>query len=137
MAATSLVAVVDDDEAVRRALARLIRSAGLDADTFPSGDEFLETLSDHRPDCVVLDLHMPKVSGLAVQSWLARAGFRIPVIVVTGHDTPETQAQAMKGGAVAYFRKPVDGEALLGAIARAVAEGKEDGSGSEDKPGRS
>jgi FixJ family two-component response regulator len=122
MAATSLVAVVDDDEGVRRALARLIRSAGLDADTFPSGDEFLETLCDHRPDCIVLDLHMPKVSGLAVQSWLGKAGVRIPVIVVTGHDTPETQAQVMKAGAVAYFRKPVDGEALLDAISTAIAD---------------
>ena len=129
MAATSLVAVVDDDESVRRALARLIRSAGLDADIFPSGDEFLETLTDHRPDCVVLDLHMPKVDGFAVQSWLAKAGIQIPVIVLTGHDTPEAQARAMKGGAVAYFRKPVDGEALLSAIARAVSGGKEETAG--------
>lgn len=121
IAATSLVAVVDDEEPVRRALARLIRSAGFDVDTFPGGDEFLETLSDHEPACIVLDLHMPKVNGLAVQSWLGKAGIRIPVIIVTGHDTPEAQEQALRGGAVAYFRKPVDGEALLGAIARAVA----------------
>jgi FixJ family two-component response regulator len=65
---------------------------------------------------------MPKVSGLAVQSWLGKAGVRIPVIVVTGHDTPETQAQVMKAGAVAYFRKPVDGEALLDAISTAIAD---------------
>ena len=136
IAATSLVAVVDDDESVRRAIARLIRSAGLDADTFPSGDEFLETLSDHKPDCIVLDLHMPKVDGLAVQSWLVRAGVRIPVIIVTGYDTPEARAQAMKAGAVAFFRKPVDGEALLGAIARAVEDEKGDVSAPEGQPDR-
>jgi FixJ family two-component response regulator len=118
---TPLIAVVDDEEAVRRALERLIRSARLDAETFPTGDEFLETLPEHRPDCVVLDLHMPKVDGFHVQSWLARARLRIPVIVITGHDSPETQARVMKGGAFAYLRKPVDGDALLDVIAAALA----------------
>jgi FixJ family two-component response regulator len=124
--AAPLIAVVEDDEPVRRALERLIRSARLDAETFPTGDEFLETLPDHRPDCLVLDLHMPKVDGFQVQAWLARASLRIPVIVITGHDTPDAQARAMKGGAVAYFRKPVDGDALLDAIATALASGSGD-----------
>ncbi len=116
-----LIAVVDDEGSVRRALGRLLRSAGLDAETFPSGDEFLETLPDHRPDCIVLDLHMPKVDGFQVQARLARADFRIPVIAITGHDTPESEARALKGGAVAYLRKPVDAETLLGTIAEAIA----------------
>jgi len=117
----SLIAVVDDEEGVRRALGRLLRAAGLDAETFPSGDEFLETLSDHRPDCVVLDLHMPKVDGFQVQAWLARANFVIPVIAITGHDSPESEARAMKGGAFAYLRKPVDADTLLGKIDEAIA----------------
>jgi FixJ family two-component response regulator len=121
--AAPLIAVVDDEESVRRALERLIRSARLDAETFPTGDEFLETLPDHTPDCLVLDLHMPKVDGFQVQAWLARAKVQIPVIVITGHDTPEAQARALKGGAVAYFRKPVDGDALLDAISAALASG--------------
>ena len=118
--ATPLIAVVDDEESVRRALERLIRSARFDAETFPTGDEFLETLSDHVPDCVVLDLHMPKVDGFQVQAWLARARVCLPVIVITGHDTPEAHARALQGGAVAYLRKPVDAEALLSAIATAI-----------------
>jgi FixJ family two-component response regulator len=119
--ATPLVAVVDDEESVRRALGRLLRSARFETETFPSGDEFLETLSDHRPDCVVLDLHMPKIDGFQVQSWLARANIRIPVIVITGQDTPESEARVMEAGAVAYLKKPVDAEALIGAIGAATA----------------
>jgi len=121
---TPLIAVVDDEESVRRALARLIRSARLDAETFPSGDEFLETVLEHPPDCIVLDLHMPKLDGFQVQSWLARARLRIPVIVITGQDTAESQERAMKGGAVAYLEKPLDGEALIAAITEAVARVK-------------
>ena len=116
-----LIAIVDDEESICRALGRLIRSAHLDAETFSDGDEFLETMPDHRPDCVVLDLHMPKTDGFRVQASLAQSGLRIPVIVITGRDTPQTRARALANGAVAYFRKPVDGEALLDAIERAVS----------------
>ena len=119
-----MVAVVDDEESVRRALGRLLRSARFEAETFPSADQFLETLSDHRPDCVVLDLHMPKIDGFQVQSWLARANIRIPVIVITGQDTPESEARVMGAGAVAYLRKPVDAEALLAAIGAATGRNK-------------
>ena len=120
-----LIAVVDDEEPVRRALSRLLRSAGFDSETFPSGNEFLETYAEQRPDCIVLDLHMPKVDGFGVQSWLARAGIQIPVIVITGRNTSEAHERAMNGGAVAYLRKPVDAEALLAAISVAIG-GKKD-----------
>lgn len=124
--AVPLIAIVDDEESVRRALGRLIRSAQFEAETFPSGDEFLETLSDHRPDCLVLDLQMPKVDGFQVQSWLARANVRIPIIVITGQDTPESQARVMGAGALAYLRKPVDGGELIEAIASATGKNKND-----------
>ncbi|HEY1251451.1 MAG TPA: response regulator [Thermoanaerobaculia bacterium] len=124
MSSTPLIAIVDDEESICRALGRLIRSAHLDAETFPSGVEFLETIPDHKPDCVVLDLQMPRADGFRVQAWLAEAGLRIPVIVITGRDTPETRARALENGAFAYFRKPVDGEALLDAIAAAIARKK-------------
>ena len=91
---------------------------------YAGGDEFLETLSGKRPDCVVLDLHMPKVDGFSVQSWVSRADLRIPVIVITGRDTPETEARVMDNGAFAYFRKPVDGDALLEAISQAIGRKK-------------
>jgi FixJ family two-component response regulator len=111
---------VDDEEAVRIALRRLLRSASMSAETFASGAEFLESMKQHQPDCVVLDLHMPQVNGFAVQARLAEAGIRVPVVIITGHDTPESRERAMAGGAAAYLRKPVDDQALLEAIQRAV-----------------
>jgi len=119
--AQPLVAVVDDDEAVGRALNRLLRSAGLKAETFVSGSEFLKSLEDHMPDCVVLDLQMVHVDGFEVQSRLAQTGQSMPVIVITGRDTPGAYERATQGGAIAYLRKPIDDKALLDAIAVAVA----------------
>ena len=114
------VAVVDDDEAVRRALSRLIRSLGFEAETYAGGEDFLASLPARRPDCVVLDLHMPRVSGFDVQSRLKDSGLGIPTIVITGHDSPETRARALKGGASAYLRKPLDDKTLMDAIQHAV-----------------
>ena len=116
-----LIAVVDDEEAVRTALRRLLRSASHDVETFSSGAEFLESVKEHQPDCVVLDLHMPQVSGFAVQARLAESGIRLPTVVITGYDAEATRERALAGGAVAYLRKPVDGQALLDAIAAAVS----------------
>jgi FixJ family two-component response regulator len=119
-----LIAVVDDEEPVRRALGRLFRSASLSVETYASGAEFLEAVELHEPDCVVLDLHMPPLSGLAVQSSLARSGRRLPIIIVTGNDTPESRQRAVEGGAAAYLRKPVDDKALLAAVEAALARVK-------------
>jgi FixJ family two-component response regulator len=115
-----LIAVVDDDPFVRKALERLLRSAGLSVEAFASGVAFLESADDHEPDCVVLDLHMPEVSGFEVQSRLARAHAGVPVVVITGHDTPESRSRALGGGAKSYLTKPVDDEALLNAISTAM-----------------
>jgi FixJ family two-component response regulator len=113
-----LVAVVDDDEPIRKALMRLLRSAGMDVETFPSGGEFLESIKNHPPDCVVLDLHMPVVNGFEVQARLANSA--VPVIIITGHDSDETRAHALAGRPVAYLRKPVNDQALLDAIELAL-----------------
>jgi len=115
-----LIAVVDDEVSVRVALQRLIRSAGLDVKTFPSGTEVLEFMQTRQPDCIVLDLHMPGENGFEVQSRMAREGIRVPVVVITGHDTPESGARALAGGASAYLLKPVDDRILLDAIAAAI-----------------
>jgi len=112
-----LIAVVDDEESIRRALTRVLRSAGLAVETFPSGVEFLESIKRQQPDCLVLDLHMPRLSGFEVQTELAQRGTRIPVIVITADDSAEVREEAMAGGPVAFFRKPVESEALLEAIA--------------------
>ena len=120
-----LVAVVDDEVAVRIALRRLLRSANFSVEMFSSGAEFLESLKEHQPDCVVLDLHMPQVGGFDVQARLAEAGIRLPTVVITGHDTDEARERALAGGAAAYLRKPVDDQALLDAITLAVRSGSD------------
>jgi FixJ family two-component response regulator len=115
-----LLAVVDDDADVRVALTRLVASAGFSVETFASGAEFLRSVEDHEPDCVVLDLHMPEMSGFDVQGALARGHPAVPVIVMTGHDTPESHARAIQMGAKVYLCKPVNDEALLVAIGDAI-----------------
>jgi FixJ family two-component response regulator len=119
--ARPLIAVVDDEEPVRRALKRLLRSAGFDVETFTSGAQFLDSLPRQRPACVVLDLHMPHVNGFEVQERLTRAQDPLPVLVITGQDTEESRQRALDGGAVAYLRKPIDDESLLAALADAIA----------------
>ena len=110
------IAVVDDEEAVRKALDRLLRSAGMDVATFASGTLFLDSLSTRQYDCLILDLHMPEVNGFDVQAQLAELESLLPVIVITGHDTPEACVRARAGGAAAYLLKPVDERTLLNAI---------------------
>ena len=116
----SLIAIVDDEEPIRKALSRLLRSAGMDVKTFPSGVEFLESLASQRPDCVVLDLHMPVVNGFDVQARLTESGVTVPVVIITGHDSDETRDRALSGFPVAYLRKPVNDQALLDAIELAL-----------------
>ena len=118
-----VVAVVDDEESVRRALERLLRSAGFTVETFATGAEFLLSLPEHRPACLVLDLHMPDLSGLDVQMLIAREKFDVPLIIITGHDTPGARARVIERGAKAYLRKPVDDELLLTAISDAIGGG--------------
>ena len=118
-----LVAVVDDEESVRRALERLLRSAGFSVETFPGGAEFLLSLPEQLPACLVMDLHMPDLNGFDVQVLLEREGFRVPMVVITGHDTPETRTRVVGRGAKAYLRKPVDDKLLLAAINDAIAAG--------------
>jgi FixJ family two-component response regulator len=115
------VAIVDDEEAIRRALVRLMRSAGLEARCFASGAEFLDSLALREPRCVVLDLHMPGMNGFEVQARLAHSWPKLPVIVVTGHHTSETHAQALSTRPIAYLLKPIDDRLLLDAIGLAVS----------------
>jgi FixJ family two-component response regulator len=114
-----LIAIVDDEESVRRALTRLILSAGFRAQSFSCGKDFLDWQRTNRPACVVLDLHMPIMNGFDVQKSLRDAPNRVPVVIITGHDTPESEQRAINAGAIAYLRKPVDEKVLLAAISAA------------------
>lgn len=116
-----LVAVVDDEQAIRKALQRLFSASDFDAETFASGQEFLDSLATKHPDCVVLDLHMPGLTGLDIIRRLALGGVWVPTIIITAHDNPESRTQCFAAGAAAYLRKPLDDQVLLGAIAKAVA----------------
>ncbi len=115
-----LIAVVDDDESVRKALGRLMGSAGFDVLTFASAAEFLSAAGELSPQCVVLDVRMPHMDGFELQKALLRGGRPVPVIVITGDDSTECRARALHHGARAYLRKPVDGAQLLDAIHSAL-----------------
>ena len=117
------VHVVDDDDAVRRALAMLFRSAGIAAVTHPSGSAFLEalpSLSDGAVGCVLTDVRMPGVDGLELLRRLKRSGFGPPVVVMTAHGDVSTAVRAMKAGAADFVEKPFDDEALLAAVGAAL-----------------
>jgi len=106
-----VVAIVDDEPGVRRALGRLLSLSGYEARPFATGSEFLEHLVGI--DCVILDLHLPGMSGFDVQKALAMRDVSIPVVVLTGNDTPDNRARSIAAGARAYLTKPVDDEELL------------------------
>jgi len=112
-----LVAVVDDEESIRKSLRRLFMAADLDAAVFGSGQEFLDSLRGRQPDCLVLDLQMPGLTGLEVQRVLAGSGARFPTIIITAHDEPEARTRCLAAGVAAYLCKPLHDEMLLDAIA--------------------
>ncbi|MFC4278852.1 response regulator [Achromobacter aloeverae] len=119
--AKSFVAVVDDDDSVSRAVKRLLRSIGVAANTFKTGDALLDMLDafpTYRPACIVLDMQMPGLNGLQTQRQLAGTG--IPIIFITAHDESDMRAQALAAGAVAYLRKPFEDEVLIRAVTLAM-----------------
>lgn len=111
-----MIAVVDDEESVRKAVVRVLQAAGYPARAFASGSEFLEAWHFHRPDCLVLDLQMPGLSGTEVQQALRMAGTRFPIVIITAHDSPSLREDCMSAGAIAYLRKPLDIRALIQAV---------------------
>jgi FixJ family two-component response regulator len=117
----AVVFVVDDDESMRRSLATLLRSVGLDARVFPSPEEFMRAEHPNAPGCLVLDVRLPGMSGLAFQQELAKSGVAMPVIFITGHGDVPMSVRAMKAGAVEFLTKPFDDQALLDAIHAAIA----------------
>jgi FixJ family two-component response regulator len=111
---------VDDEESVRRALARVLGASQFDVDVFASGQEFLDSLRTRLPDCAILDYQMRGLTGRDVQRQLALASIHIPIIVVTAHDQPTLREQCLADGAVAYLAKPLQRERLVGLINDAI-----------------
>jgi FixJ family two-component response regulator len=123
-----VIAIVDDEDCVRKALERLLRTAGFKIAFFDSGEEFLESLEIRRPDCVILDLHLRGLSGLEVLQCLSGNRIRIPCVIMTGRDEPETGEQVLASGADGYLTKPFDQCALLKIICAAVQATNKDAS---------
>ena len=115
-----LLAVVDDEDSVRRALARMLSASQFEVDVFASGQEFLDSLRTRLPDCVILDYRMPGLTSRDVQRQLTLAKMRLPIIVVTAHDQPALREQCLADGAVAYLAKPLQRERLVGLINDAI-----------------
>jgi FixJ family two-component response regulator len=115
-----LVAVVDDDTSVRRALTRLLQSADLRVLTYASATEFLETGIASNPECLVLDIHLGGMSGLDLLSRLRELGHTLPVLIITAHDDAQARESAARGGCVTCLCKPLDAKVLLEEVATAM-----------------
>jgi FixJ family two-component response regulator len=110
-----IIAIVDDDASIRRALLRVVQSAGYQAETFASGREFLDWLPRNQAACLVLDIHMNDMNGFELQERLA-----VPIIFITAHDDVPTLERIEKSGVAGHLRKPFDAPTVLNAIRRAV-----------------
>jgi len=119
------VFVVDDDHAVREGLGLLLGSAGFAVETYPSADDFLDTYEPGRPGCLVLDIRMPGLDGLALQERLVSRGLELPIIILSGHGDVPAAVRAFKHGAVDFFQKPVNEEALLAGVRQALGRDAE------------
>ncbi len=115
-----LLYVVDDDAAVVRGLARLLRSSGYEVETFGSAQEFLSGDRPDRPSCLILDVKMPGITGLELQEKLSALNLRIPIIFITGQGNISTSVRAMKAGAVDFLEKPFDDTVLLDIVSQAI-----------------
>lgn len=115
------VAVVDDEPAVRKGLLRFLSTADFIPRTYESAQDFLDHFASERPDCLIVDLQMPGVSGLELQTILRREGAQLPVIVVTARDDRESYEKCLELGAAACLCKPLDCDALVDVIHSVVA----------------
>jgi len=120
------IAVVDDEESVRKALSRLLRASGFEVHTYASGAEFLAALAIQWSDCTILDLHLPGLSGFDIQRRLQRERAEMPCIIITGKDEPGNKEKALANGAAAYLTKPLDETILLSTLAAALATDPEE-----------
>lgn len=121
MTASTAIHIIDDDEAVRHSLVFLLEASGIPVCADASGEAFLLAAPGLRAGCVVTDVRMPGIDGLALQQRLADIGVRLPVIVMTGHGDIPIAVQALKAGAVDFIEKPFDDDVLLTAVRNALA----------------
>jgi FixJ family two-component response regulator len=117
-----MIYVIDDDPSILKAFQRLLRSDNLPVKGFSSAEEFLKEISVREGDCLILDLQMPGMKGFTLMEELKLRSIKIPVIVVTAFDHPQSRERSKQLGAEAFFRKPVDAQALLDSVHYAIDE---------------
>jgi FixJ family two-component response regulator len=118
----NVITLVDDDESIRRTTTLLIESFGFHATAFESAESFLKSGQLHETSCLIIDIQMPGMNGLQLQSRLAALGYKIPIIFITAHDNKESRQQALQAGAVAFLGKPFSDELLLQIIRAALRQ---------------
>ena len=116
----NLISLVDDDESIRRTTTLLIESFGFQAAAFESAESFLKSGQLHETSCLIVDMQMPGMNGLQLQSHLAASGYKIPIIFITAYDNKESRQQAMQAGAIAFLGKPFNDKHLLQTIRAAL-----------------
>jgi FixJ family two-component response regulator len=116
----AVVAVIDDDPGMNKAIQRLLSAGGFQAVTFSCAELFLESERSGAVDCLVLDIHLPGISGFELCGHLRAAGSKLPVIIITAHDHASARNLAREHGAAAYFTKPFPGRSLLTAVSEAL-----------------
>jgi two-component system, LuxR family, response regulator FixJ len=117
MTATKLVHIVDDEDSIRRSVSFMLKTSGYQVETWPSGQAFLKEVRHAEHGCILLDIRMPEIDGLEVQSLLSERGVTMPIVIMTGHGDISIAIRAMKAGAVDFLEKPFEKAALLSAIA--------------------
>ena len=116
-----LIAIVDDDDSVRSAVLGVLKSIGVTARSFASGEEFLVSGLWREIACLITDIRMPGISGLELQARLAEEDCRIPIIFITAYGDARVRMQAMRGGALVFLRKPFDDKVLIESVHTALA----------------
>jgi len=124
------VAIVDDDASVRQSACRLIRSLGYRAEAFGSAEEFLDSGRAKSTACLILDVRMPRIDGLELQRRLA--GSAIPIVFITARASEDEQRRALRAGAVAFLRKPVDKAALVHVLGTVLETSESEGGNHEN-----
>ena len=122
MSMEPLITIVDDDKAVRDALQRMLQSHGLTTDVFASAEEFLRILQPNGASCLILDVRMPEMTGLALHDYLIGLGYRIPTILITACPTRGERRRAIASGVASYLAKPLSEEVLLDSIREALED---------------
>ena len=114
-----IITVVDDDPSVRKALGRLIKTAGYDAEAYASAEDFLDSSAPEGSDCLILDVHLPGMSGLELQAELSRSHHRCPIVFISAFSDENARDEAVRNGAIEFLPKPLDSEVLLNIIGQA------------------